>query len=54
MRVRQLGTGDIEPPVDSARTKDHFRSLQTEPAGRFDSVWIDEAYYTGPLVNGDT
>ena len=52
MRVRELESGDVEPPTDSARAKDEFLRLQPQPGRRFDCVRIDESRSAGVFVHG--
>ena len=52
VRVRELESGDVEPPTDSARAKDEFFRLQPQPGRRFDRVRIDEPRSAGVFVHG--
>ena len=52
VRVRELESGDVEPPTDSARAKDEFLRPQPQPGRRFDCVWIDESRSAGVFVHG--
>ena len=51
MRVRELESGDVEPPTDSSRAKDEFFRLQPQPGRRFDRVRIDEPRNAGVFVH---
>ena len=51
VRVRELESGDVEPPTDSARAKDEFFRLQPQPGRRFDRLRIDEPRDAGVLVH---
>ena len=52
VRVRELESGDVEPPTDSARAKDEFLRPQPQPGRRFDCLWIDESRNAGVFVHG--
>ena len=54
MRVRELESGDVEPPTDSSRAKDEFFRLQPQPGRRFDRVRIDEPRNAGVFVHRHT
>lgn len=52
MRVRELESGDIEPPTNSSRAKDEFFRLQPQAGGRFNGSRIDESRDAGVFVHG--